>query len=330
MLQNNHQSKQSPVVTLLLTVSIAFAQAAASAPNGTAAKKLAAIPFVLDTNLIFVPVSVNGSEPLSFILDTGSYSMLSTSRAIAMGLDLQRVGTTNGIGANQQSVYLVNGSPKYGPPGAALINQRLLAVPLAQVEECFNLASQGEGDLKERQKKRSVDGILGKEFFSSYVIEIDYQAKIFNVFESASYRYEGRGERFNLEIEPQHIFVRARVKAAERAAIACRLQVDTGYATAVVLTKEFVAANKLLPPPEKLKPLPSCGLAGLAKNQSWGGTLERLELGSFRIDRPATEFSQQPFNQDFDGFLGEGSLMRFKVIFDYSRSEMILENPAKK
>jgi len=272
---------------------------------------------------------------LSFILDTGSFSMISTSTAKRLGLDLQLVGSTNGIGDNQQNVFLVNGSPKYGPAGAVMNKQRLLSVPLEQVEKCFNMAS-ADADAQDskrdhtQKKERAIDGILGKEFFSSFVVEIDYDAKIVNVYNPAAFEYRGAGSRFKIEIDPQHIFVRAKVKAAGRPPIEARLQVDTGYATAVVLTKEFVAENNLLPPADKLKPLPACGLAGLAKNQSWEGSLERLELGRLKIENPVTEFSLQPFSPGFDGFIGEAALMRFKVIFDYSRREMILEEKPKK
>jgi hypothetical protein len=322
----------TPVLAIVLLIGpLAPAQTRSTVLNRTT-KSLASIPFHIDTNLIFLAVTVNDSQPLSFILDTGSFSMISTSTAKRLGLDLQLVGSTNGIGDNQQSVYLVNGSPKYGPTAAVMSNQRLLSVPLEEVEKCFNMASADAEHSKQEDKpkaKRAIDGILGKEFFSSFVVEIDYDAKIVNVYSPAA-EYRGAGSRFKIEIDPQHIFVRAKVKAAGRPPIEARLQVDTGYATAVVLTNEFVAENNLLPPADKLKPLPACGLAGLAKNQSWEGSLERLELGRLKIENPMTEFSQQPFSPGFDGFIGEAALMRFKVIFDYSRREMILEEKPKK
>ncbi len=295
------------------------------------------IPFDLGSNLIFLPVSVNGSKPLSFILDTGSYSMISTGQAKSTGLEIQLVGTTDGIGDNQQNVYLVTGKTLYGPPGAVLMNQRLLSVPLAQVEDCFNKVTADEPGREEAEsrenktkKRRAIDGILGKEFFNSFVVEIDYKSQIINVYDPATYNYKGTGEHFKIEIAPQHIFVRAKIKAPGRVAVEGRFQVDTGYATEMCLTKEFVDEYRLLPPVEQLKRSPTCGLAGLVKDQSWVGNLERLELGSFRIENPLTEFSQAHFNQEFDGSIGDATLKKFKVIFDYSHREMILEASPRK
>src|SRR5256885_14866730 len=48
---------------------------------------LAAIPFELNSNKIYIPVNVNGKGPYSFILDTGSISnVLDTERAKSLGL----------------------------------------------------------------------------------------------------------------------------------------------------------------------------------------------------------------------------------------------------
>src|ERR671912_1375720 len=70
-------------------------------------KSALAIPFELDDNLIHVRVRVNGSRPLSFILDTGAYSFIHTRQARSIGLKLKLVGQGGGTGANQPDVYLV-------------------------------------------------------------------------------------------------------------------------------------------------------------------------------------------------------------------------------
>ena len=184
---------------------MAAASGHANQADSASARKVVSIPFDLDLNLIFVPVSIDGSRPLSFILDTGSYTMIGTSQAESLGLDLQLVGTTDGIGDDQQNVYLVTGEAPYGPPGAVLAHQRLLSVPLGQVEECFNNASLGEPDSgtthvqgSNPRKRRAVDGILGTEFFNSFVVAIDYKSRVIDVYDPTSYRYEGEGERFGL------------------------------------------------------------------------------------------------------------------------------------
>lgn len=71
--------------------------------------------------------------------------------------------------------------------------------------------------------------------------------------------------------------------------------------------------------------LPVCGLGGYAKEKSWIGTLEALQLGEFKVPAPTTEFRLSDPTTDADGFIGGAVLRRFKLIFDYSRRRMMLE-----
>jgi hypothetical protein len=71
--------------------------------------------------------------------------------------------------------------------------------------------------------------------------------------------------------------------------------------------------------------LPVCGLGGYAKEKSWIGTLEALQLGEFNVAAPVTEFRLSEPTTDADGFIGGAVFRRFKVIFDYSRRRMLLE-----
>src|SRR4029453_13756898 len=62
-------------------------------------KSAITIPFELDDNLIYVRVSVNGSRPLLFILDTGPHSIIHAKHARSIGLKLKKIGQAGGIGA---------------------------------------------------------------------------------------------------------------------------------------------------------------------------------------------------------------------------------------
>src|SRR5687768_826053 len=91
-----------------LAAMAALALAACATPPAPTHAQI--IPFTLDNNLIFVPVSVNGGAPLSFALDTGAYSMLDEAHARAANIPLHRIGQTDGIGANQKPVYAFEGA----------------------------------------------------------------------------------------------------------------------------------------------------------------------------------------------------------------------------
>jgi aspartyl protease len=318
--------------TLLLCL-ISCSNAFSAEARFSSGKSALAIPFELDDNLIYVRVSVNGSQPLSFLLDTGAHTIIHTRQARSIGLKLKPLGQAGGIGAHQPDVYLVTERVSFSLPGVTLSPDRLVAISLDAVEGCVNefvVDEQGLGNIpsagsRPSGTRREVDGILGKEFFDQFVVEIDYARRLLNVYERSSYKYAGTGKVIRLEIGEQHIFAQAQITAAGRAALAGRFLLDTGSAMAVSLLKPFVDSHSLLPSTKGLTPLPVCGLGGHAEEKSWMGTLEALQLGEFKIADPVTEFRTSEPTTDADGFIGGAVFRRFKVIFDYSRRRMILE-----
>src|SRR5688572_4174201 len=110
------RSKRMKHPNRLLTCCIGFGallclifcpQAFSTDARFSSGKSAVAIPFELDDNLIYVPVRVNGSRPLSFILDTGAHSIIHARHARTSGLKLKLIGPAGGIGAKQPDVYLV-------------------------------------------------------------------------------------------------------------------------------------------------------------------------------------------------------------------------------
>ena len=174
-----------------------------------------------------------------------------------------------------------------------------------------------------------IDGVLGAELFRLFVVEIDYQTKTINLHDPENYRYQGKGERIQLEMRQHWIFMRAPITASSRPLITGLLMIDSGSAAALVLNSPFVEQNRLLPPANQTTSFPVCGIGGDSQTQI--GTLAEIRLGSLKIENPVTMFSQARngvlASSDFSGHIGNAILRRFKVVFDYSRSVMILEKP---
>jgi aspartyl protease len=308
----------------------------------TSGKSALAIPFKLDNDQIRLLASVNTSPPLSFILDTGSssnYPKLGLRNAESLGLKLQPLGMKNGgVGAELPDVYLVKDTTSFSLPGVVLSSQWLLVISLDKVNQCMDQATNGgigrnvSSDQRAKEgTSRYLDGIIGKGFFSSFVVEIDYAARLINLYDPLNYKYTGKGKSFPLEIEPQSelFFVRVQVKALGRPPVEARLIVDTGSSTALTLNKQFAEAHKLLPPTEQLTATDECGIGGVAEGTSYEGTLEALQLGDFKLSNPVTIFRHKLVGEGYDGLLGGAALRNFKVIFDYSRSRMILESSSQ-
>jgi hypothetical protein len=301
-------------------------------------KSALAIPFELEGHRIFLRVSVNGSPPLSFLLDTGaSHTILDLRHAKSFGMRHQLAGKTYNLfsGNEPQDFYLVTDTPSFSLPGVVFSGQILVAISLEKMQKCTDqLTDSGRdqnipsGQGVKEETRRAVDGYLGTGFFSNFVVEIDYAARLINLYDPQSYKYTERGKTIPLEMNPEKdIFVRAQIMAPGHPPVTARLLVDNGAGAVLFLKRQFAESHKLLPPPEKLMAGTGCEISGDVKEKLSAGTLEALQLSDFKISNPLTIFTQLSSAQDYDGRLGGLALRNFKVIFDYARSQMILESP---
>jgi len=290
------------------------------------------IPFRIFNNHVYLQVSVN-AKPLWFLLDTGSLNIINSRHARTLGLKLNPAGQTTGVGEGSVDVFFTE-NVSFTLPGVTIVGEKFAVLSLENVEECLtkiDVDLQGRPTWRAQaasgDERPSFDGVLGDEFFRHFVAEIDYAAKSMNLYDPQSYHYRGQGERIPLEVRQKYIYVRAPITASGRSPINGLFIVDSGSATALTLNSPFVAQNKLLPPPNQTTPFSTCGIGGDSQTQV--GSLAEIRLGNIKLDSPVTMFSQATngtfANPDLSGSIGNAILRRFKVVFDYSRKVMILD-----
>ena len=178
----------------------------------TSGKSALAIPFELEGNVICLQVRVNDSPPLSFLLDTGSsLHILSLRNAILFGMKLRPPGkASGGVGVDPPDFHIVTDKVSFSLPGVVLSNQNLLVMPLDKCDD--KPAADGsdrsviEDQSGENRTGKIIDGVLGEEFFSNFVVEIDYDARLINLQDPHSYHYMGRGKSLSLEMASRMIF----------------------------------------------------------------------------------------------------------------------------
>jgi hypothetical protein len=281
----------------------------AQAAPRPAAQRITRIPFELNGNSIFLQVRVNTSRLLWFALDTGAYgSVINKPVLQTLGLKTDRGGVTTGAGGRVESALLSGVNIDVG--GAPLRDLNIVALDLT---------------LLENSSGHAMDGILGSELFRRYVVELDYDAKEISLYEPATFAYTGRGESLPLTFNDNHPYVRAAVELPGRAPIEGEFVIDAGSNFPLILLPSFIEANKLrdaLPPTFQTYGRGVGGEVALPL-----GRATRLRLGGFSVERPVTAF---PTDGTFGragkaGNIGSATLRHFRVIFDYSRSRMILE-----
>ena len=295
--------------------SLSFATADALVTSHTISRSSQPIPFQLTDGLIYMQATLNGSSPLSVILDTGSsYTVIDESLSKMLGLDFRGEGTAYGPGQGSTQEFAFAGHATLMFAGAELADQTVATLPL----EWFS-----------RELGRRVDGFLGSNIFQNYVVEIDYANQLVRFHDPASYSYSGSGEHFPLEFVWDNIpSVRAEVLTLDGTAIQGVFLVDSGATTAIWLTRAFSDTHPEFLSAQETIEVPNVVAVG-GEFSARLGRVPAVRLGKFLVSMPLVQFSQNTSGifatPGLAGTIGAETLRRFTVIFDYRHREMILE-----
>jgi predicted aspartyl protease len=269
------------------------------------------IPLEFASNHIYLQLRVNDSAPLWFILDTGAgSSVIDAEQARAEGLALQGKLEGRGAGEGSIDVAFVAGAT-FHLPGIEVVDQTIAAIPLQALAPFDG---------------RPVHGILGYDFISRFVVEIDYAGGLLHLHDPQHYTYTGPGERLAIFLEGNVPFVQAELVPPGRQAIQAQFLLDTGARVALVLNKPFIEAHRLVPEKTITAPF-GMGVGGETKQ--YIGRVPQLQLGGITLSDIVAGFSQDVkgagANPDRAGLIGGDVLRRFTAIFDYASGHMILE-----
>lgn len=270
------------------------------------------IPFELYANVVLLRARVNNSAPLWFLLDTGAGGSLIDSRhARGLGLKYLDRADIRGMGGSVEGSYF--GGATLRLPGVRVFERKFVGMPLAPLFARFG---------------RRVDGVIGYDFLKLFVVEVDYAAKTLNLYDPASYEYEGAGEVVPLTLRDGHPHARVRLGFEGHAAVEGDFEIDTGSDGSLGVNRPFAEKHRLL---ERL-PGASASKTGAGAGGETSyveSRVRELGLGRFTFERPVVAFSRDAeglgADANSDGQLGGEIFRRFKVIFDYSRGRMILE-----
>lgn len=302
------------IIVLVIFAGCLFVVSYASAPDirFDSGKSALKIPFELYNNQIYLQIPVNGSKPLWLILDTAATTILSRSAMQKLGLKVQEQGEFQSKGESIKFKYALTKNVSFKLPGATFKLQKVPVTDFESVEKCVG---------------HPADGILGLEFFGSAVVEIDYKNRFLNIFEAESYKYNGKGESVLLEpLDNGYMTARAEIMPKNRTPLTGKFMIDTGFALALLLNSPFVERSKLLTEGQGEE----MTICGFGEEKSVKDKVAALRLGGFKFDELTTLFAKSKSgttsSDDHDGLLGGEILSRYKVIFDYSRRQMILES----
>lgn len=283
--------------------------------NQAAAEQTTTIPFEVRNNKIVLSVSVNNIGPLSFVLDTGAAnSLVSLDKVEQLKLKTLSKIPVAGAGNSEVFGYIVE------PVQIQVSGLKTATFP---VQVAFPLA-----ELSKFEGSR-VDGILGYEFFSNFVVEIDYHLKRLRLYPKDRFAYTGAGSRIPLEFRNNHPHFKGSIQVSTGENIDADFILDTGSGLSLAVTKTFAEKHNLLPKLQtKIKTPTGLGVAGVT--HGFVGRLKSLKLGGYSIDNPIITLMMDgkgvfATSEYFEGNVGGDLMKKFRVFLDYERKQMILE-----
>ena len=265
------------------------------------------LPITFQRGHIMLPVRANDSLSLSFMLDTG-YTMTMIHPAHAETLQLRRIGQVTIVGIAGEEPAAVFAGASFDLGGLAYAPSRIAA-----------LAADEPG----RARKR--DGILGHSFFRRFIVEVDCRARTVTLRDPKTGPYVSAGEIIPLTFRNTTPIIEADVKSPGGTLVKGKFEIDTGCTGALCLGHDFTERNQLNPSTNSASSGVRQGVGGGARIQS--GHVPQLRMGRQTVNRPETDFfiEGSPADAGLAGHIGLAALRPFKIIFDYSRSQMILE-----
>lgn len=274
---------------------------------------VATVPFVLNFDHIIIQLSLDGSEPLNFLFDSGAGGTLITKDAA------DSLGLTASV--NRKNVG-VSGSHKVG-----VIKGVKLEVSGKKLGNITVLST--DTPLEEMDDGRPVHGIIGYPILSRYTVEIDYSARLLKFYNRNSFNYTGNGQTLPIDFVSNLPITGAVIVMYNDMAFEGEFLVDTGARSYIIISSPSVVLYDMADNIGNYYNVRAKIGSAQKRTKIRYGTLQSVQFAGHDFsDLPVALSSDSKgvlSMSDIDGIIGNRLLMRFKVIFDYQHGLLYLE-----
>lgn len=274
------------------------------------------LPFEMVDDHIVLPVSVNGSAPLNFVLDSGAAAtvIFESRNTQALPLKLGAELPVSGVGVGPNPVARVVEKTDLAVGSTRLEGLSVIYLSLASVPFFENL------------DEVYFDGVIGAPFFERFVIEINYDQQLISFSEPGSLAANidprsANWQELPLQIQSGVPYLATQISTVAGETVEVKLLVDTGYRGPVSLTPD---THDEIDEPLRYFTTVSQGLSGDVMSKM--GMSETLGLGSFVLHNVPVSYSISGGERDqgSNGLLGNEVLSRFNLVFDYPNRRMFI------
>lgn len=269
------------------------------------------VPLQLTQNHIYFPVSVDGHPPLWFIFDTGAdFTAIEATRAKELSLTAKGEFEARGSGAASVDIgILANPRLAFGDVEVPL--RSAATIPLASLAP---------------REGRSIDGIVGYNLISRFIVEVDYSARTLRFVDPAKWTAPEDVVELPFDFGGNTPIARVPITTKDGRTVVARLQIDCGSRGAIDLSRRFLEEHHLDAPKSAIDAPLGAGVGGATQQRI--GRLESVDVAGVILKNPITSFSTatsgSEASPDFDGLLGGEILRRFTMIIDYPHERLLL------
>lgn len=315
------------LLTFLLLIGFVNAQSQTLGFSLAEGRKRVDIPIQIQNNLIVVPVKLNGTLPLKFIVDTGVRTAILTQKIFSDILELKysKKYTLAGPGGNKLVDAYITNNVSISMPG---INDS------PGVEGKGHTLLVLEQDLLELRNYlgEDVHGVLGYELFSRFIIRIDYRRKVMTLFTPDKFRPTKKYQELPMVIEDTKPFILTPITINQNNLLTAKLLVDTGASHSLLL--EPTSDKRIVVPENRVSTILGRSLGGIITGKT--GRIESFELGKYVLSKVLVNFPDTNSYMDTlkhsitfrNGSVGGEILSRFTVVFNFPQGKLYLKkNP---
>lgn len=276
-------------------------------------------PIEVYNNLVVVPIILNNQLPLKFILDTGVRTSILTEKAYSdiLNLTYARKYSIAGPGGEKLVDAYVTNNVSLDMPGVQGRGHAMLVLDQDYLELRNYLGT-------------DVQGILGYELFSRFIIQIDYEKKQLTLMLPQRFKENKKFQWLPISVEDTKPYVTVNLEMNDTTSLSAKLLVDSGASHGLFL--ETSSNPKIKIPERHVESIIGRGLGGEIMGEI--AKIKTLKLGKYEIPNVITNFPDPNTYMDTlktsltvfrNGSIGGEILSRFTVIFNFPGEKIYLK-----
>lgn len=294
---------------------ILIASLIVSSITGFAQELIAKTPIQLIDQLIFIQVTLNNSDPLNFIFDTGA------------GITVVDVETATKLQLPITSELTIGTSGKHLKTNVSDNNELLIGNVF--MIDSLSIALMDLRHLSQYFKTK-IDGIIGIDLLNQAIVETNIDSMEVSLFSNDNYRYSGKAKPLELiGLESNHLGLPIEiVPKGKKTPILLIIKIDTAAANYLTFHNHTVTEHNLVDSGKKYKNKQGFGADSTITN-NLGGKINKAIFGEkvwknipvvFEVDR-LNESSDRQAN----GLIGQKMLLDFNITYNLRDGVVYLE-----